>query len=175
MNPAREKCRRRGWLQSVALAVAIISAAPAPATSIDPDQKGFPLFQLVMLEILILGTAAMSTVPNGNRPMGAITGIGGAAFVTIPLIWDSRAATLPELSIPYGVGLMALSFHNYENLEGADRHRRFRENAYGLNIAVLGSLVVALLVDRPRKEEGQSGLRFSPRPGGAEIRWAEAF
>lgn len=125
---------------------------------------------------MILATAMISLLPHGNRSMGAVTGLSGVAVVALPFVVEPRSSTLPEFAIPWGLGLLALSYHNYVNLEGADRHRRFRENVYGLNAAAAVALVSAMLLSSKSKDSASPmHFRISLSPHFAGIAMALHF
>ena len=145
---------------AICISCIILAPTPARATSVSENPApGNPVGLLVLGELLMLSIAAWSTVPNGNRPVGAVLGVSGAALVAIPFIVQPRSSTLPEFTIPYGAGLLATSAHNFKNLEGASKSRRFRENAYALNLSAGAGILTSILL-MPEKPGSQSALQM---------------
>ena len=79
-----------------------------------------------------------------------LSGVGGYYYVARR---DEFAASFaPQFTLPYAFGLGLLSAHNYLNLDGVSRARRFRENFYGLNATLFLSILTAILLDGPPGE-----------------------
>ncbi|MCB1327409.1 MAG: hypothetical protein KDK35_19385 [Leptospiraceae bacterium] len=116
---------------------------------------------LVFIEFLVAGLAWASTIENGNKVMGAVYGGSGlllsgvGAYYYVARRDEFASGFAPHFTVPYVFGLGALSAHNYLNLDGASRARRFRENFYGLNATLLLSVLTAVLLDGPPAEAVQ--------------------
>ncbi|MCP5486006.1 MAG: hypothetical protein H7A22_10795 [Spirochaetales bacterium] len=168
------------FIRSVILVLVLLlnsGTRAAPESSPDPEPDGSAVGQdavvmqgraapallpaLFFGEVVIAALAWASTVENGNKIMGAVFGGSTLLFASAGTYFyvahpdEFQAIFQPALSIPYALGLGLLSAHNYLNLDGASRSRRFRENFYGLSASILGALLVATLTQAAAPEAGE--------------------
>ena len=72
--------------------------------------------------------------------VGAIDGLAGLTTLALAAFSDPDTAR-PEITLPYGLGLLALSTYNFASSASASGDTRFWTNAIGLNVVVLAGIL----------------------------------
>ena len=132
------------WLAiAVALPVRLSSQAAQPASP-HPEERSLPAAILV-LEACAFGTGFAAASETGTRVVGAIEGISGLAVVGVAAVSD-RESGQPEFTVPYGVGLLALSYYNFASASSQTRERKLWTNVLGFHATVLASVLSAVIL-----------------------------
>jgi hypothetical protein len=103
------------------------------------------LSAIVVTEAFAFGSATAALDRPGARVVGAVDGIGGLAVLAVAVARVGESDR-PEFLVPYGVGLLALSFYNFGAAESPDRGERFWINAVGFNAVVVIGLLSSMTV-----------------------------
>jgi hypothetical protein len=72
--------------------------------------------------------------------VGAIDGLAGLTTLAIAAFAD-RDTARPEITLPYGLGLLALSAYNFASSASDSGDTRFWTNVVGLNVVVLAGIL----------------------------------
>jgi len=107
-----------------------------------PVKEGSLLAAVLVTEAVAFGTAAAARSEAGARVVGVIDGVSGATVLAIAASTDG-ASGWPEFTVPYGIGLLALSYYNFAHASSPRGDRRFWTNAIGVNGTALVSVLTA--------------------------------
>jgi hypothetical protein len=148
------------WLALLALAMAVTDSArgQTDSTSRPVDEGSTPL-ALLLVEAVAFGSGAAARSETGARVIGGIQGTAGLAMLGIAAFSD-RGGGWPEFTVPYGLGLCALSYYNFTSASSARRDDRFWTNVLGFNATVLAGLISSRLLrnEHVSVRGGPSGL-----------------
>lgn len=117
----------------------LAQAEPSPA---QPAKEGSVIAAVLVLEAMAFGSGAAARTRDGARVVGVIDGVSGVALLAIAAS-TSRASGRPEFTVPYGLGLLGLSYYNLANASSSQGDRRFWVNVIGVNVTALISLFAA--------------------------------
>jgi hypothetical protein len=133
----------------------------------EPVKEGSLLVAILVLEAVAFGTATAARSEDGARVVGVIDGVSGLAVLTIAVSTDS-ASGWPEFTVPYGIGLLGLSFYNFAHASSSRRDGRFWVNAIGVNVTVLASVLTATV--RRENRSTSRAVRMGVGPGSVYAR-----
>ncbi len=131
------------------------SPSPSP-----PLKEGSIPVAIFVVEAVAFGTAALARSETGARVVGTIDGVSGLAVLAIAGFPD-RQSGMPEFMVPYGIGLLGLSYYDFAAASSGRRDRRFWTNAIGFNAAVLAGVLSGTLLGRQDMRRGVS-VHVSP-------------
>lgn len=115
---------------------------------------------VLVVEAVAFGSGALARSETGARAVGGIQALSALTVLSIAFL-DAESAP-PKLAIPYGLGLLSLSWYNFSAAASAPRSERFWTNAIGVNVVVLLSgLSAALLQEHDFVTAGVT-LRIAP-------------
>lgn len=89
--------------------------------------------------------------------------LGVAAF-------SDRRQGGPEFMVPYGMGLLALSYYNFASASSSNKGARFWTNAVGFNAAVLAGVLSGMIWGN-ENAAGAVSVRASPSGVVATVRF----
>jgi hypothetical protein len=126
-----------------ALLVLAITTRPLAGqsdTSITPVQEGSLPVLVLLVEAIAIGSGAAARSETGARVTGAIQGVSGLTVLGIAALTDRRRGA-PEFLVPYGLGLVGLSYYNFASASSQNDDARFWTNVLGFNIAVVAGVL----------------------------------
>lgn len=156
-------------LRSVFCAIAILalpcSAIAQTQTQTEPVREWPLVTGLIVVEAVAFGSAALARSETGARAVGAIQGASAVAALAIATFGDGDTGW-PEFMVPYGVGLLGLSYYNFSASGSSRRSERFWTNAIGLNVVLAASALSAVVW--PRSHD-MTRVRASVVPAGITV------
>ena len=124
----------------VSSSMAFEAGAQTPDSTSTTDSEWPWPAGVLLVESVAFGSAAAARSETGARVVGSIQGISGLAVLSVAAFSDGETG-MPEFTVPYGVGLVALAYYNLRHADSPRRQQRFWVNAIGLNVAVLASIL----------------------------------
>jgi hypothetical protein len=159
-NTAIERSKqtfRKGIPAKLVLVIFMFSVLIPAFVFSQPDstkKSANPIMAIFLTETVAFGSAFSSTFQFGDEAIGILYGASGLAVLVVPFLLKSDSLgssyselAWPQFTIPYGVGLLALSYYNFRYGDSHSDHRKFRTNAIGFNAVVLLSVASAILLD----------------------------
>ncbi len=132
----------------------------AGSTAVPPREGSLPV-AIFLVEAYAFGSGFAARSETGARVVGALDGLSGVAVLGIAAVTE-RKSGMPEFTVPYGVGLLALSYYNFASASSHSRESRLWTNALGFNTVVLVSVVSAKVLRPNQHRLSRFRLELAP-------------
>jgi hypothetical protein len=123
------------------------------------------IISIVYLETMILGYSYLSTYTWGSYFVGGAYAGGAALVIGFYIFSDYEMA--PMFTIPYTIGLTALSYYNFRFADSHSNTRKFWTNMIGFHASYLSPVAVALLIKPFRSK--QNNVTIQPGIGAVRV------
>jgi len=152
---------------AIAVALPVRLWSQTEGATAGPLREGSLPFGILLTEAYAFGSGFAARSETGARVVGALDGLSGVAVLGIAALTERKSGR-PEFAVPYGVGLLALSYYNFASASSRSRESRLWTNALGFNAVVLVSVVSAEVL-RPNHHHRPSRFRVELAPASVHV------